>query len=225
LVGDGIADMQYRYSLKHQLGSGGGYTHQDFSDRLTIAGSQTDIYRVFGSWRWMDHRDVLDRCQLRVPPISTPTRRARARSDRVPRRHSRPTATALVFAASFASCPGDRPVLGGILELQLHVPIQNAAISDHGDVHDAGHNLNPGGEDDTEFTVFADVTLSQRWSPIAGHRAALHARQGRRLRRRRNVIATRSRSRTIWDFARALVSVRARRLCPARLGVQDRPDL
>jgi len=48
----GSADAQYRWSLKHQIGAGLGYTYQDFGDRLDIPGSQTNTYRVFGSWRW-----------------------------------------------------------------------------------------------------------------------------------------------------------------------------
>ena len=48
----GMADAQYRLTLKHQVGAGAGYSYQDFADRLDIPGSQTSTYRVFGSWRW-----------------------------------------------------------------------------------------------------------------------------------------------------------------------------
>jgi hypothetical protein len=47
-----VADLQYRLSLKHQVGGGVGYTFQDFDDRDFFAGSQTNTYRAFASWRW-----------------------------------------------------------------------------------------------------------------------------------------------------------------------------
>ncbi|TMA30583.1 MAG: hypothetical protein E6J87_17825, partial [Deltaproteobacteria bacterium] len=49
----GTADMQYKLTLKHQVGAGAGYTYQNFGDRTDIPGSATDTYRVFGSWRWL----------------------------------------------------------------------------------------------------------------------------------------------------------------------------
>jgi len=48
----GLADLTYRLSLKHQVGGGAGYTYQEFDDRDFFAGSETDIYRAFASWRW-----------------------------------------------------------------------------------------------------------------------------------------------------------------------------
>ena len=48
----GSADAMYKLTLKHQLGAGAGYAYQEFDDRTDIAGSKTDTYRVFGSWRW-----------------------------------------------------------------------------------------------------------------------------------------------------------------------------
>jgi hypothetical protein len=49
----GVADAQYKLTLKHQIGAGAGYAYQDFDDRTDIPGSQTSSYRVFGSWRWL----------------------------------------------------------------------------------------------------------------------------------------------------------------------------
>jgi predicted porin len=46
------ADLQHKLTLKHQIGAGAGYTFQDFGPRQDIEGSQTDTYRVFGTWRW-----------------------------------------------------------------------------------------------------------------------------------------------------------------------------
>lgn len=49
----GTADAHYSLTVKHQVGAGGGYTFQDFDDREEVPGSQTNIYRVFGTWRWL----------------------------------------------------------------------------------------------------------------------------------------------------------------------------
>src|SRR5215468_8855568 len=49
----GTADMDYKLTLRHQVGGGAGYTYQNFGDRIDISGSETNTYRVFGSWRWL----------------------------------------------------------------------------------------------------------------------------------------------------------------------------
>jgi predicted porin len=46
------ADLDHRLTLKHQIGAGAGYTFQDFGEREDIQGSQTNTYRVYGTWRW-----------------------------------------------------------------------------------------------------------------------------------------------------------------------------
>jgi hypothetical protein len=48
----GSADALYKLTLKHQVGGGAGYSFQEFDNRQDITGSQTNTYRVFGSWRW-----------------------------------------------------------------------------------------------------------------------------------------------------------------------------
>jgi hypothetical protein len=49
----GQADLNYRLTLKHQLGAGAGYSYQDFGERQDISGSHTNTYRLFGTWRWL----------------------------------------------------------------------------------------------------------------------------------------------------------------------------
>lgn len=161
----GVADAQYRLSLKHQLGAGAGYTYQDFDDRRDISGSQTNSYRVFGSWRWTVTQTLsLD---LAVGPAYITTDQDDAelvRSERELVSFRFSDGSALV--SSFASCgeQDGRPVASKCqLDLVLD-PAQAALVPELGQTVQMT-NTDPSGESDEEFTGFADLTIAQHWSP------------------------------------------------------------
>jgi hypothetical protein len=183
----GTADAQYKLTLKHQLGAGAGYTHQDFGDRLDIPGSQSNIYRVFGSWRWAISQTLT--LDLSVGPAYLQTDQDNAERGRVESTFPfsvLPAATVSGFrdknGAAFSGPIGAGSLLVSSQDRCGFVGAEAVSSLCSADIiidsnTDAATvsavkastlpitNRNPSGESDREFTGFVDLTVSQRWSP------------------------------------------------------------
>jgi hypothetical protein len=161
----GVADAQYKLTLKHQIGAGAGYAYQDFDERDDISGSQTSSYRVFGSWRWLISETLS--FDLTAGPAYLETDQEDA--DRVsvaPEILSLELPNGEVLVSDFANCgtQNGRPVASKCSLDVVLSPAQAAAIPELDETVQIT-NLDPSGESDEQFTAFADMVLVQRWSP------------------------------------------------------------
>jgi predicted porin len=189
------ADAQYRLTLKHQVGAGAGYSFQDFGDRQDISGSQTDTYRMFGSWRWSISPTLA--FDLEAGPAYLQTDQESASAVRttslVAFRHND---AGQLFVANFASCG----VINGITvesECVYNIPATGVNLSQAQVVT----NLNPGGEDDDQVTGFVEAVLAQRWTPVLATALRYTRHQGDGSGLGGTVIVDAVSLSNDWDFA------------------------
>lgn len=191
----GMGDAQYRLTLKHQLGAGAGYTYQDFDDRLEIEGSQTQTYRLFGTWRWSITPTLA--FDLNAGPAYLETQQEDAGTQRTA--SLIPFATrsdGAVFVAAINSC-------GTVDNVQVASFCVFNVPATPGDVATqiSMTNLNPAGESDSEITGFIDAVLSQRWSPTLGTALRYSRQQGDASGLGGTVIVDAVSLSNTWDFA------------------------
>jgi hypothetical protein len=157
----GSADGQYRLTLKHQLGAGAGYTFQDFADRQDIPGSQTQSYRMFGTWRWMI-TDTLA-FDLNGGPAYLKTEQDDARLVRFsPLAVDFGPSEGPSVLAPFSSC-GTIDGITVSARCSPSVIASNTAVVRSDTIQVT--NVSPSGKNDEEVTGFVDAVLTQRWSP------------------------------------------------------------
>ena len=188
----GSADALYALTLKHQIGAGAGYTFQDFGDRQDIPGSQTSIYRVFGSWRWAITQTLqldvtagpayLDtnqdnaarvRTESRFPFSVLPAAQVTGFFDKNGNPLSGPIGAGSLLVSSLDATTGTNcGLIAGVPVASLcngNIIIDSntdaATVSAVKGDRISVTNTRPGGQSDHEITGFADLTLSQRWSP------------------------------------------------------------
>ncbi len=190
-----MADTQYRLTQQHQIGGGAGYIYQDFDDRTDIPGSQTNIYRVFGTWRWVISETL--QLDLNAGPAYLETQQDDAARGRVESSipftllkdaavvtgffdengNPLPAGTALapgsVLVPSFNTVGGglNCGVVNGIVVSSCNPNIALDAVSDAALVSNVVNNnvgvtnINPNGERDDEVTGFVEMNLGKRWTP------------------------------------------------------------
>jgi len=197
----GMADASYTLTAKHQLGVGGGYTFQDFDDRedtsgSEIPGSQTNSYRLFGTWRWLiDQTLSLEvqvgpayletqqndadpvRLVVRVPfnqlPAATVTGFFDENGNALPA--NTPISPGSLLVPSLLTQPGQGPNCGTVdgvpvvsgcnFNVVLDAVDDQSIISSILNDTVAVTNLNPSGDSDQNFNLFANVVLTKHWSP------------------------------------------------------------
>ena len=224
----GSADAQYKLTLKHQLGAGAGYSYQDFGDRLDIPGSQTQTYRVFGSWRWAISQTLT--FDLTSGPAYLETQQAHADRQRIATRFpfsvlpaanvsgffdkngnqlSGPIGSGSLLLSSLDSTTGTNcGLVGGIPVASLcngNIIIDSntdpATVSAvKGDTLPIT-NRNPSGQSDRNFNWFVDLTLSQRWSPTLASALRYTRQQGDASGVGGTVIVDAVSLSNTWDFA------------------------
>jgi predicted porin len=192
----GTADLQRKLTLKHQLGAGAGYSFQDFSDRDDIPGSQTDTYRIFGTWRWTISQTLT--FDLNAGPAYLETDQDTAsnarRASRIP--FAVRSSDGALFVAAISNC--------GTIDNQqvasacaFSIPAAASDVAEQIDII----NVNPQGQSDSEVTGFVDATLSQRWSPTLATALRYSRQQGDASGLGGTVVVDAVSLSNTWDFA------------------------
>jgi hypothetical protein len=224
----GMADLNHRLTLKHQIGAGGGYSFQEFDERTGIEGSQTQTYRVYGTWRWTITPKVT--FDLNAGPAYLETKQDAASAVRLSytfpfailaaqnidpnlgfvdnsgNPKSGPIGGGSVLVSSLSSCgsvDGIQVVssCGGRVILDSSVPADAPAINQVLAQTTAVTNIDPSGQHDTEVTGFVDATLSQRWSPNLATALRYSRQQGDASGLGGTVIEDVVSLANTWDFA------------------------
>jgi predicted porin len=188
----GVADVDYKLTLKHQLGGGLGYTYQDFGDREDIAGSTTQSYRVFGSWLWTI-TDTLS-FDLNAGPAYLETKQEDASAFR-----AAPLVPAVIVdglgavAASIDSC-------GTVNGAQVSSECRYDILFNGANPSIVVQNPFGKGQHDREFTGFAEAVMSQRWSPTLATALRYSREQGDASGLGGTVIVDAVSVSNTWDF-------------------------
>jgi hypothetical protein len=179
-----VASGAYQLTERHQLGSGFSYSRQMFDDTFNRAGSDTDYYNLFGSWKWTFDETTTFEIQAGPALIhSSQDDPSATLEDQPPipyqengRQLGFPNDDDAIIVSLFQNCPvvdGDTLLFdpaGRTCALQQLVrPINNAtidAITGAAPItltYPVG--AEPQGVTDTRVTYFANATLTKRWTP------------------------------------------------------------
>ena len=223
----GSGDLNYSLTMKHQIGAGGAYTYQDFSDRQNIPGSKTNSYQVYGSWRWLI--DPTMSLELRAGPAYLTTEQDDA--DQFQRKPLNVFAvlpggqinsgqffdsTGAPKATPFNVTPGslllpraqDCPVVNNVFVSEgCGFSVIFDAAADAALVANAlgsgvnVTNIDSNGESDSRITGFVDFVVTKQWLPTF-HSALHYAReQGDASGLGGTVIVDAVSLSNTWDFA------------------------
>ena len=194
----GSADAQYKLTLKHQIGAGAGYSYQDFGDRLNIPGSETNSYRIFGTWRWaISETLALD---LTAGPAYLETDQHDASAVRVVTAiPAIPLSDGNFLVSDIASC-GSVSGRQVAQECQFDLVLLRADATGVIGQTVQMTNLNPAGESDSETTGFVDLSISQRWSPTLATGLRYSRQQGGASGLGGTVIVDAVSLSNTWDF-------------------------
>ncbi len=201
----GTADALYKLTLKHQVGGGAGYTFQNFDDRQDISGSQTQTYRVFGSWRWLVSETLAfdlsvgpayleteqdDASRLRfvervpftvLPALSASQLNALGFVDKNNGTFTSSTGAGSLLVANSNSCTtidGVAVAVGCVGNIVIDSTTDAATVGAVLGDSIPVTNGNPGGESDTEVTGFVEAVLTQRWTPTLASALRYSRQQG-----------------------------------------------
>jgi predicted porin len=193
----GNADAHYRLTLKHQLGAGAGYSYQDFSDRVDIEGSQTNTYRVFGTWRWTITETLA--FDLDAGPAYLETDQDDAPFVRfAPRTPFVELGEGLLAISTVETCGAvDGRAVSSLCA--FNIVVNNPAGIDFDLIQIT--NTNPTGESDSEVTGFVDAVLAQQWSPTLSTALRYSRHQGDASGLGGTVIVDAVSLSNAWDFA------------------------
>jgi hypothetical protein len=196
----GTGDVNYSLTMKHQVGAGLAYNYQDFDEREDIPGSQTNTYRVYGSWRWLidptlsfdlqagpayleTEQDDADRFRTvpLVPFSVLPNATVPAGfldSTGTPQPASNVPAGSLLLPQA-QNCPlidGSRVSAGCAGNVVLNAATDGALIANvlNGTVNVT--NIDAQGEGDETITGFVQAVLTKQWLPNF-HSAVSYSRE------------------------------------------------
>jgi hypothetical protein len=223
----GTADAQYKLTLKHQIGAGAGYDYQSFEDRTDIPGSDTNTYRVFGTWRWTisptlsfdltagpayletnQHNADRVRTETRFPFSVLPAAEVSGFFDKNGNPLSGPIGNGSLLVSSLDVTTGTNC---GVIDGQTVASLCNGNIIIDSNTDAATvaavkadqipvTNSNPGGESDSEITGFVDLVLTQRWSPTLSTALRYSRQQGNASGLGGTVIVDAVSLSTAWEF-------------------------
>ena len=196
----GSADLQYTLNSRHIVGAGVRYIHAKFEPAETLAGSTSDTYNLFASWRYQVTETTA--FSAAAGPSYIETESDPQTGFVVP---AVPTlaGSANTYAYALGSCPTVGAFFyipsGGCGTLLQLTPAEVATIG--GLPPTTVVNLNPASERNSDLTVFAEVALSQRWTPNLASAVRYERSQGNASGLGGTVTRDAVSFATTWDFA------------------------